>query len=254
MRHQPNDLRLVTFNAHHLRDAARATRYLRTVQAITAPLTDEGESPWPEVLATQEIESMEASEAWAAGLNATHHTLRCTCAQNHIVALAVSRQRFEVHQEACISLGQLFIDHPRCAARIDVEDPRTHQPMTFLSVHAAWHWNNHANAETLLDAMPDAAFIALGDWNADEGSDLDRTFAMHGLHTLEWSRAGTHASGMRLDAIYAPSAWRLVDALTRQQAFDLVAPVASDEVICTRGACSISDHLPISLRVHLQAP
>lgn len=139
---------------------------------------------WPDVLATREIESTEASDAWNASLRATHHTLRCPCTTDHIVALAVSRTRFEVQHPACISLGQLFIDHPRCAARLDLEDTTTHRTMTFVSAHAAWHWNNHTNADTLLAEMPDAGFVALGDWNADVGSDLDRTFAMHGLHTV----------------------------------------------------------------------
>jgi hypothetical protein len=258
---EEGQLRAVTLNAWNLTQAERVPRLLAAL-GTTASLLAEDDARLPELIAAQELESREAVRALAAELDETHHFVSCECAERgdgrlcSAVAVAASRERFELSAHRCINLGRDWPDHGRCAVEVTLERAGG-LPLTVLSVHLPWRWDGSSMARRLRsDASAEGPRVWLGDFNASEGSDAYAELTRAALRDARAGAPPTHYVGRRSDLVLVSRELGVVRGLDRRASFDALGPSSSystpwlpygwtDRRCDDQPAdCPLSDHLP----------
>lgn len=272
-----DEVRVVTFNAWKLFDAARVPRYLEGVDEAGALLAS-ASSPRPEILAVQEVESRAAERALVAALETTHWVDTCDCDVTEegelgsAVALAIARDAFRVTDHRCIPLGEMWPDHPRCAieatlARVQTDPSVQSEPspshaahaprLSVVAVHMAWHPDNEPMAHRLVEALPTTGdLLVLGDFNTWAGRGAYDALLAAPLSDARPGAPPTTVVDRRVDLVLYRGAFEIRRGLDRRASYDRLVPTRSlslpglpfglFERACeddpTR--CPISDHLP----------
>lgn len=257
---------LLSLNTWRLREPARVPRIVGALDALTRSLVApdapvEGARVLPDVIALQELEGEEATEALRAALEPEHSFHTAVCARTlagtprSAVGLAVRNGAFSVQRVERMELGALFPDHPRCALAVTLVPRGGDEPFTVVAVHLSSRPGNAPQAERfveelrghgLLDGTP---IIAAGDFNFSPASAGYRALTRALEDPMRSETRPTHWFGGRIDFTFLGGGVSLDRSLDPALAYRVSAPsdALSYPADCVgRGdRCPVSDHLPV---------
>jgi endonuclease/exonuclease/phosphatase family metal-dependent hydrolase len=258
----PHEFTLVTFNALRLRQTHRVPRLVATLTALGTSLHTDGNAPsLPDVVALQELEDEAPIASLRATIEPTHAFITCVCARRidgslrSMVGLAVRRARFSVTEASCVSIGVLWLDHPRCMAVARLRPREEPVQIDVVAVHLSWVPFNAPQARMLrhqlavMGVLGQPRVLVAGDLNAASRGWTWRLLSAPPLRDPFPATRPTHWFSGQIDHVLVGRGIALVYPLDRRLAWDLVRPVRGSSLPphCRRGEapdCPLSDHLP----------
>jgi endonuclease/exonuclease/phosphatase family metal-dependent hydrolase len=253
---------LVSFNTWRLCDSDRVPAMVQALQAIGNELNVTVDAPiLPDILLFQELECPDATDTLRALLEPTHWFDTNICAlklsgePRSGVGIAISRARFEVVREQMIDLGQLFLDHGRCALSVTIRPLERQEEVQCLSIHHSPHPLKYTQTQQMFEQFQTSGLLA-----ADRviiGGDFNFTPRSRSYHLLTTiltdpfptNRGKTHWIGGRIDLIFTNAGLTLLRPLDRKAAYNVIHPAGLFRSIypCPEQdwtQCPLSDHLP----------